>query len=104
MRKAALSDIKDIMTIINLTVTEMHAYLNYQWDDSYPQEKDLGRAKTQALRGCVLALFWFGRSFCRSPILHAGILNNPQCNVCNILISHELFSNSRFNGACFSQG
>ena len=40
MRKAVLSDIKDIMTIITLTVTEMHAYLNYQWDDSYPLEKD----------------------------------------------------------------
>jgi len=40
MRKAILSDIKDIMAIIKITVTEMHAEHNYQWDEVYPQEKD----------------------------------------------------------------
>jgi GNAT superfamily N-acetyltransferase len=40
MRKAILNDILDIMDIIRMTVIEMHSYYNYQWDESYPQEKD----------------------------------------------------------------
>ena len=40
MRKARLEDIQDIMDIIRMTIMEMHAYHNQQWDESYPQEKD----------------------------------------------------------------
>jgi GNAT superfamily N-acetyltransferase len=40
MRKAALEDLKDIMNIIKETIAEMHSYNNYQWDESYPKEKD----------------------------------------------------------------
>ncbi len=40
IRKATLEDLKDIMQIIKETIVEMHSYNNYQWDESYPQEKD----------------------------------------------------------------
>lgn len=40
IRKAVLADLKDIMKIIKETIIEMHSYNNYQWDESYPQEKD----------------------------------------------------------------
>lgn len=40
IRKAVLEDLKDIMNIIKETIAEMHSYNNYQWDESYPQEKD----------------------------------------------------------------
>ena len=38
--KAKLSDVKEIMEIINTTVEEMKSYNNTQWDDNYPQDKD----------------------------------------------------------------
>ncbi|WP_315120474.1 GNAT family N-acetyltransferase [uncultured Clostridium sp.] len=40
IRKATMEDLKDIMEIIKDTIVEMHSYNNYQWDESYPQEKD----------------------------------------------------------------
>ncbi len=40
MRQAIVNDIPDIMDIIMMTITEMHSYHNYQWDHSYPQERD----------------------------------------------------------------
>jgi GNAT superfamily N-acetyltransferase len=40
MRKAVLDDLKDIMDIIKDTISEMHSYNNYQWDENYPQEQD----------------------------------------------------------------
>jgi len=40
MRQARLEDIKAIMDIIKKTILEMHSHNNFQWDDSYPQEKD----------------------------------------------------------------
>jgi GNAT superfamily N-acetyltransferase len=38
--KAKLSDVKEIMEIINTTVEEMKSYNNTQWDENYPQGKD----------------------------------------------------------------
>jgi len=40
IRKAVLEDLKAISKIIKETIVEMHSYNNYQWDESYPKEKD----------------------------------------------------------------
>ncbi|MFL0266779.1 GNAT family N-acetyltransferase [Candidatus Clostridium radicumherbarum] len=40
IRKAIVEDLRDIMNIIKETKVEMHSYNNYQWDESYPLEKD----------------------------------------------------------------
>jgi GNAT superfamily N-acetyltransferase len=52
MRKAALEDLKDIMDIIKETIAEMHSYNNYQWDESYPKEKDFIK---DIQSGCLFA-------------------------------------------------
>lgn len=40
VRKATLTDLKDIIEIIKQTIVEMNSYNNYQWDKNYPQEND----------------------------------------------------------------
>lgn len=40
IRKAFLSDLTNIMEIIEQTKEEMHQYNNFQWDENYPQDKD----------------------------------------------------------------
>jgi GNAT superfamily N-acetyltransferase len=40
MRKAVREDLKGIMEILKVTVAEMNADNNFQWDENYPQEKD----------------------------------------------------------------
>ena len=39
IRKAKLSDLEDIMDIINETIKEMKLYGNDQWDDNYPNKE-----------------------------------------------------------------
>jgi GNAT superfamily N-acetyltransferase len=52
MRKAVLEDLEDIMDIIKETITEMHSYNNYQWDENYPKEKDF---INDIQNGCLFA-------------------------------------------------
>lgn len=40
MRVAIMEDLNSIMAIIHKVIVEMHSYNNFQWDESYPQEKD----------------------------------------------------------------
>lgn len=40
LRKAVAADVKEIMSIIRLTIEEMRTYGNAQWNESYPQERD----------------------------------------------------------------
>lgn len=39
IRKAKISDVGTIMTIINETVKEMKSYGNNQWDENYPNSE-----------------------------------------------------------------
>ena len=39
IRKAKISDVGTIMSIINETVKEMKSYGNTQWDDNYPNSE-----------------------------------------------------------------
>lgn len=40
MRKATLGDLAEIMKMVAQTIAEMHSYNNWQWDETYPQERD----------------------------------------------------------------
>lgn len=40
IRKANLNDIKEILRIVDIAISDMHSYDNFQWDENYPREKD----------------------------------------------------------------
>lgn len=40
IRNAVVSDLEQIMKIVEAAKSDMHSYQNYQWDESYPKEKD----------------------------------------------------------------
>jgi GNAT superfamily N-acetyltransferase len=40
IRKAVISDLEMIMKIVKDTISEMHSYNNYQWDENYPNKQD----------------------------------------------------------------
>lgn len=53
IRKAKLSDLEDIMDIINETIKEMKLYGNDQWDDNYPnKETFINDIKNESLYVC----------------------------------------------------
>lgn len=40
IRKAHLKDIEEISRIVDIAISDMHSYNNFQWDENYPREED----------------------------------------------------------------
>lgn len=40
IRNANLKDIREILRIVDIAITDMHSYDNFQWNENYPREED----------------------------------------------------------------